>query len=372
MRGYKTIIQEAELMVMPPLAVADFLKKRANQTGSESYWDPVDEASERKLRDRADPLIELSLARYGRHESVISELFQSASDNSPIRLACLANNFRTRRGLFTWFPEKLLNLNPGGMLKWILEASDTEFDALFENPTLNDSFLRDVLERRNELKAITDDRLRHIVWVLHRNPRMLEWRQCDYMEEYYQYDYSDVFNALWKLAETVPANKEWADAIGSLYVELPTYSYSIKTPLKLAERWHVDPSNADAREEHLKNHEWGYLGKMERVRMGLARLALRKDRSLLAELLASDDLAFRVGAYAAGNLTAEQLQAGYEKDRRFAADAGLSNLLLWRNHDTRLALHRIASGYFYDSVLISKEAEVRQNYPRWFLDCEGQ
>ena len=91
MRGYKTLIQEAELMAMPTEAAAEFLKRRAGQSKDEAYGDPFDREAEHSLRGRADPLIDLALARYGRHMEVVSGLFLSSAPGSPIRLACLAN-----------------------------------------------------------------------------------------------------------------------------------------------------------------------------------------------------------------------------------------------------------------------------------------
>ena len=49
MRGYKTLIQEAELMAMSPKAVAEFLKKRASQSKDEALDDSVDEEAEKAL-----------------------------------------------------------------------------------------------------------------------------------------------------------------------------------------------------------------------------------------------------------------------------------------------------------------------------------
>ena len=107
MRGYKTLIHQAELMFMSPEAVAEFLKGRGAQTKDEARDDPVDEEVEKALRGRADPLIDLSLARYGRHMEVVSNLFQSAGANSPIRLACLANRSQGNE-IFPSFPVGLL------------------------------------------------------------------------------------------------------------------------------------------------------------------------------------------------------------------------------------------------------------------------
>ena len=51
----------------------------------------MDEEVERALRGRGDPLIDLALARHGRHMDVVSELFNAAAPGGSVRLACLTN-----------------------------------------------------------------------------------------------------------------------------------------------------------------------------------------------------------------------------------------------------------------------------------------
>lgn len=60
MRGYKALIQEAELMAMSPELVSEFLKLRARQPKSEAHNDHVDEDVEEALRERGEPLIDLA------------------------------------------------------------------------------------------------------------------------------------------------------------------------------------------------------------------------------------------------------------------------------------------------------------------------
>jgi hypothetical protein len=125
MSGYKTLIQQAELMAMSPGPVAEFLKRRASQSKDEARDDPVDEEVEKAVRSRNDPLIDLSLARYGRHMEVVSELFLSEGSGSPIRLACLANRSLGHE-IFSSFPVGLLGSEPEHMVEWLLTARPRE------------------------------------------------------------------------------------------------------------------------------------------------------------------------------------------------------------------------------------------------------
>jgi hypothetical protein len=89
MRGYKSIIQEAELLAMSPEAVAEFLKKRAKQSMDELDHDPVDEETEVALRGRSSPLIDLALARYARFMETLRPIFQSSEYQQPQQTSSL-------------------------------------------------------------------------------------------------------------------------------------------------------------------------------------------------------------------------------------------------------------------------------------------
>jgi len=266
------------------------------------------------------------------------------------------------------------------MAEWLLSAPDEELYALFENPTLNDSFLRELLERSQGHESITNDRLSLFVFILHKNPRMrTPWDSDRFDDGYDEYNYNSVFNAAWKLAGTVPATEEWAIALGWLYEELPSDAFSIEEPLAMISRWHIDPADQKAVEGQSSDHAIGYLGNKERVRKGLARLAVRENRRLLSALLASDDVALRAAAYAAGDLNADQLWAGYEKDGEIAFNQACGNLDLWQHRSTRQALCDIAwkvvradkhtdwlAAYRFNSM----EKDLRMKHPAWFADEE--
>lgn len=373
MRGYKTLILEAELMVMPPGAVADYLKLRARQSRDEARDDPLDEEVEQALRARNEPLIDLALAHYGRHIVVVAGLFGSSKPASPMRLACLANTSLGLEGS-AQFPTMLLGGEPT-MAEWLISATRDELAALFENPALSDSFLVDVLEKARGWDAIDDKLLRSIVALLHRNPRMSTPRQDDHRDGWAEYSYNSVFNAAWKLAETSPATQEWAAALCWLYEEIQPECFSIKEPLALADRWHVDPSDMEAAKRESQSIARGWLDSMQRVRKGIARLALKKSSSLLPELVSHADVGFRCAAYSAGSLTAEQLSKGYKVDGELAFNESIRNLSLWRRPDTRQALHDVAwavVGADKNSDLSAvnqykwMEKDLRKRHPDWF------
>jgi hypothetical protein len=375
MKKYKNIIQMAELEAMTPGAVVELLKRDLTQTDVAADYDTIDEDTERALLNRADPLITLSLASHGRHIEIVSEIFHAADAGSPIRLACLSNKC-VSYGHLGWFPEQLFNGETEAMVRWISEASSKELGALFDNPTLSDSFLQAVLERRNEWEAITDDRLRIIVLALADNQRMRTRtpREGNVMEGLAYFSYHSVFDAAWNLAKTAPVNELWAFALGCLFEQLPS-GVSIKEPLRLAERWHLDSGDPKANKQQGDDHETGYLRDMEIVRKALAKKALETSHELLGELLASNDRALRAAVYASGRITAEQLLDGFKKDGEIVFDEAITNTWLWMHEDTRQALQHIAwnnkNGTLFDvNVYNDKKKETQEKHPKWFVHEE--
>jgi hypothetical protein len=382
MRGYEEIIQQAELTIMPPELVAEFLKLRAGQSweakcNDQNLYDPVDEQAEQALRGRNDPLIDLALARYGRNINIVSELFHAANPGSAIRMACLSNQAidDTWNPLFLQFPLGLMNGEPDQMAVWLQSASNNELHALFQNTSLSDTFLCDLLNRSGSWNLIDDDKLCGFVSMLRRNSRLRTPRQSSFIDGWTEHKYNSVFDAAWKLAETAPTTEEWANALGPLYEVILPVTSTISDPLALADRWREAPSTVTSEQ----GHQADYLGQKERVRKGLARLALSKNRDLLPELLSSADIAFRASAYAFGDLNAAEIRAAYERDGPLACYEAIENTDLWRRRPTRWALHEISWGVTRNDKHSNFAAvnrfnwimeDTRKRNPDWFADEE--
>lgn len=377
MRSYKTVIQEAEFLASPPAVVAEFLKKRAAQSKEERRDDEVDEEFEAALHSRNDPLINLALARYGQFNTAVLPLFKGGEPSGAIRLAVLANTVLGDE-FFSRFPIALFG-SPEQTAVWLATAPDAETAALFENPKLNDSFLRDLLEGSKPWDSIPEERLAVFVASLVRNERMWTPYDDSFMDGYSEYSHGSVFNAAWKLAERMPVNERWSTALGWLYDRMQTAAFSIDKPLELAARWHPEPGNVELIEKEVKDLERGWLTSYQRVRKGLARLALHKDSKLLAGLLASDDPAFRSAAYADGNLTPEQLSAAYEIDGELVFNQAMHNHKIWRTAQGRAALKAVAwlvvdndkhSDLLAANIYNGIREDLAKKHSDWFKDEE--
>lgn len=375
MRGYATLIQEAELMYLPPEAVAAFLKARAAKPRLELFNDSADRETEASLLGRDDELINLALARYGLHVETLANLFWPAAPGSPVRLACLANH-AVGAAPFQTFPGDLFG-NAERTSEWLDQASRQELAALFENPSLNDSFLADLLGRKRDWVSLSEDRLSQFALHLYRNPRMRTPREDDWMDGYAEYSYGAVFDAAWSLAESVNPTEDFASALGWLYEELVTDAYSVKDPLAVAARWQASDVGEAAAKREAEENGWGSLSDFQRVRKGLARLALSKDGSLKPKLLASDDLALRCCVYRIGRLTAEQILAAQDRDGEIALDELLPNKELWLTAEQRQALRDAAwkvvsadkgSDLRAANHFESMERDMEAKHPDWFKE----
>ena len=338
MRHYKTIVQEAELLAMSPESVAQFLKTRATSSREKPVMDMVDEDTEQALQSRKHPLIDLSLAQYGRHVAVVAALFSSVPAKHPIRLAALSNKNVEGKASF---PIHLFG-SEQKLCEWLDTAPEEEFAALFENPNLSNALLGDLLARRGTWSNISDDNLRKVVHALLKNERMHAGYQKQFYDEWKLLSYTSVSDAAWQLAETVEPTERWASVLGWLYEKLEPAAPSIKKPIALIARWRVDVKDKAVSSLEAELNADGNLSHRQRVRKGLGRLALAQDGKLLTSMLSDKDIALRCAVYSSANMTPVQLKAAFKRDGVLVFDEGVVNPHLWKSEKTRAALLEIA------------------------------
>jgi hypothetical protein len=372
--SYKSTIAQAEVMAMEPETVVVLIKRRASQTKEQMSNDPINEEVEAALLSRNHPAINLALARYGRFRSTLMTLFHGSEPSAPIRLAALSNTVVD--GRLCSIPIELFK-DQECLAAWLQEATDLELCALFENPKIDDTFLRDLLEEKEPWEALPDERRAQIVINLHTNKRTMTPYEETIMDGYLDYRYSSVFNAAWGLAARVPVTKIWARALCLLYQRLEPEAFSISKPLELTSRWHIDPSDAAALEAEARYLESGNLSDYQSVRRDLARLALSGDSALLQTLLDSDDPALRSAAYSAGALSPEQISMAYDRDGELVFNQTLHNHAIWRRLAGRQALHTLAwavvkndpwSELSAANIFNMVRDQFTKTHPEWFKD----
>lgn len=382
-RNYKSVIKEAWLLVSTPQQVTHFLEQRAAKPEEVRFERDADEELEQALLDRNDPQINLALARYAFYDSVVRKLFANTHDadgyGRAIRFSVLSNQC-VGSNFCSSLPEALFEDKEQGTV-WLASASLEEIGVLFENPSLNDSFLLDFLEGKESWQAMGEDQRLAAITALSQNKRMQTPYNKSFMDGYTEYSYEAVFNAAWKLAETAPVTDIWASRLHWLFDVLQQDAFSIENPLELAKRWIPEPSNAKAIQCEQEGVKRGNLSSYQGIRKGLATLALSKSSALLPQLLDADDAALRCAAYAAGDLSPELITASYERDGKLAFMESVHNKSLWRYLETREALHQAAwsvvnndkhSDLMAANIFNNVKENMAKDHPDWFKDEDYQ
>jgi hypothetical protein len=380
-RNYQSIINRATFLSSSPERVAGMLEARAAKSEEPWIGGDEEEALEGALIDRREVLINLALARYCVSENTARKLFSVAGDNEvilAIRLSVLSNEV-LGRSIFGAVPVCLFESKERKeqLAAWLARACDEEIAALFSNPKIDNSFLRDFLEGKEYWLAVGDERRREAIIALTRNPRMRTPYSSRMMDGYAEYSYGSVFDAAWALAQTMPATLFWAATLSGLFEHLNPRAHSVKKPLEVAERWRPGPADNEQVENEAKQFQKGWCAPFASVRKALAKLALGTYASKYGDLIVSEDPAFRCAVYDGASLSAEEITAAYAKDGELFFNVALRNRRLWRTEQTRKALHDVAwdianrdKGSHLDApnAFNYMKDEIAKEYPDWFRE----
>jgi hypothetical protein len=369
LKSYKSIIEQAVLQAQSSEVVFRFLQENSASNHDLADSNMLLEDAELALFARRDPLINLGLAQFGRWHSTLKLLFQESSPLNAIKLSVLSN--RQAGGAF--FPVCLFE-NKTQMVEWLVNASDIELTALFENPKLDDLFITGFLKLAEPWSAIPDKRISFIVGLFQNNERFRQAYDDAYFDGSAAASYSAVFDAGWGLSSRVEVNDSWASALSGLYQQLLPESWTVKEPLQIAERWLVEPrlnGKISPRDSYI-NRNW--LSSHQGVRKGLARLALSENKNLVEFLLQSDDPAFRAAVYSESRLNPSQIIDAYKRDGDFAFTQSIRNEKNWVSEDSRGVFRKIAGfaatqdseGLDLVNLLVSVESHMQKAHPEWF------
>lgn len=398
MRSYTLLLNEAELLARSPEGVFQWLKDYAARI--DNFPEELDVEAEKALLARDEPLINLGLARFTQNSDTAELLFtrsrqtrftrnsdsaellftrSSQADASEthakaIRIAVLSNEGLGRG--FDTIPDSIFPDGEGGAVAWLAVAETPELFALFQNPSIHVFFLRKFLEQKESWQALNDDRLMNAMYALIRNKRMRAEYDGD-MDGMAEYTHNSVFDAAWKLVETVPTTPRWARILGALLDGMPGGA-SVKDPLTLAQRWQAPVDDEKTQDEELKCQKDGYLSPYQSVRAALAKADIEARRGSAARFLSSDDPAFREAAYSSMRLSVEEIHSACERDKNLAVNSCQRNDRLWMEPETRKALHDVSwaileyNNNYMDSANTFNYLEEQQKnkHPAWFSESE--
>lgn len=377
-RTYEAVVNQALLMASPAQEVFNFLKNRSEQKEDNRFEKEADKELELSLLSRNDPLINLALAKYGAYSETLQKLFKhpTNTDQGKALRYCLLSNRTKGAGLLDDLPSSLFSRTEE-QLDYFKQIGTDEIYVLFQNPKISDNFLRDFFEGDEHWEVLDEERRLKSLEGLIYNERITTPYDDSFMDGYADYSYHAVFDALWKLAETLPVDDIHASRLCWVYDKLIANSFSVKEPLEVAKRWTTDDKEQQERE--VEENERGYLSHYQGVRKGLARLFKESSRVTKVDLINSEDVAFRSAVYSSGRLSPEQINDCYQKDGELFFNEAVRNERLWREKETREALRQVAwavvqadkhSDLMGANIYNHVAEDMAKKHPDWFIGDE--
>jgi hypothetical protein len=392
-RSVKAQLLESELMNSTPEHVHAWLKNRAEEPDDRTEYG--DDEIEEALLTRNSPLIELGLARYGFSAKVINRLFTGSLRASPkeirivgssereipntpklLRLAVLSNRRSYR------FPKALCGLD--AMREFLDSCDSDEMETVFRNPSIDEELLGSLYAKERPFDCLDDEKWRRFIIASIHNPRLRK----DYtgpMDGWTEYLHRRVSDQAWKLAESVPRTKDWAEVLSPLLETIKPYSSSIKNPMSIIPRWRVETTSGHGLEgssegngEPAENGDLddfgtiGYLDDFGMIRLDLTRLM---STEAVNSLRTNEDIALRCAFYRFGRPTASEMQEAYERERKFFLNTALFNEAVWQKRETRELLHDLcwedkgdSDPLHYPNYYRERHTRVSTDHPEWFGD----
>ena len=359
-----SLAEEAILLASPNTTVADYLVKRGEE--KRGHWSGISEEAEGKLLDRADRLVDLRLAEYCLYPSTGRTLFLRNPDDWAVRSLVLSNCAVATTSFIHGFPQHLFG-SEEALRDFLSIMSPDDAMVLFGNPTLDNGFLKEVLSLGELWEAIKSDTRPFVLSGLAANPKLHKnVRTSDFDDGWDWYTAGQPFAAAWRLTINLEVNDSNAYHLSQLYEQLAPYCPSREDIAEALPRWfpQSDEELAAEREKNAKKQTSDY----QDIRRAVAAMLLRQNEIEKDELLASEDVSVRCGAYAAGAFTPEEIEEAIERDNWFAAQSFLKNPLCWKTSDHR---EQVAKGLPSDDEtahwMYRRHAEKYEaEHPEWF------
>jgi hypothetical protein len=365
-RSFDSVVDEARLVASPAELVVRYLEDRGARVAKKPFSDTADEQFEQALLDRHDPLIDLALARWCCHIATGRALLAANPGDTTQALAIrlsLLSNVTAGASFMSNGPTAFFGESP---MAWFPSASDEELTAFFSNPSLSNEFFEAFFNAGPSWVCLSEAQRLTALRALTNNPRMSTPYDQSFADGYAEYSHNKVFEAAWKMAETVPNTRSWAFSLAWLFEVLLPIGHGIEDPMALAARWTPDD------DEGVKH---GSLSPFQHVRKGLVRLALAKNAKRVDEFIGSDDPALRAAVYASRRLNAGQIAAAVERDGAMGFDEMVRNQQLWRTQDERDALRAASwavvqadpsSDLLPHNLFTGMWERMEREHPSWF------
>jgi hypothetical protein len=349
-------VVEAILQASDNGTVADYLVRRAADPVDPEWirlWGRISKEGEFALLERGDRLIDLRLAEFCQHKTTARALFHRDDEDTVLRALVLSNraqSFALPEALFRDITEEEWKDDPERHPLYRVESllqriTLEEVQALFENPAISESFLAKFLmashypraSRVMYWKALPPEMRHQALWALSRNPLLQRWAS-ESRKGAVAVDRLGCTNAAWGLLRLLDVTVPNVQALAELCEQLAVvWARDLAESLQ---RW--IPQDDEERERELEDNRQRRLSAYQRVRRAASAALLIAGSMSQKDLLQSDDLALRCGAYMGGGfslldvpMTPELMQQGIRRDGWFAAQSMLQNPVCWKTAEGR-------------------------------------
>jgi hypothetical protein len=341
--------KDGRLLLSCPELVFQELKEMAREVRNLGFLASPSDELERMLIERNAPLINLGLACYGTNEAVYKALYKhgrevhaDANDEMyrrGLRMGCLSNATIRSAGWHFDFPRDLLGEEE---VQHIFEEADfSEAEALVCNPQISDKLLEQLYKREGPFAKVADERLAQLVSSSGKNERLNTNNDDDESPDLGHYS---IHEAILQLVETAPINPRWMSALYHLLDTLnPEHTARTESLEPTLSRWKdIMIKGHDGKvHEGLFAHSISFADEFRCLIAAHYGAGLEKSKLQLASK--SEDVAKRAAYYANGNLTANDMKAGVERDKDAFVYSAMYNGSIIIDREKRLLFESMLS-----------------------------
>jgi hypothetical protein len=352
-------ILEARLLASSPDVVFEKLRKLSAKVEHPGFNDK----HEVSLVERNERLINLGLATYGTNIEVLKALYrhgcEAAVDSADatykkgLRLGCLANNSVKKAHFLYDYPEKIIGSEE--IRRIIAHADGWEVSALILNPAISEELLQSLYERKEPFTQLPEERWLRLIAYSSDNERLVSKYEDD---EGPDLGHFRIYKSILALLEKAPINYHSLLALYRLLDHLDFQQVRIHTPEHIElilERWaRVEAPKKDRFDE-------GYytaLSKKDEFRCLIAALYGRAGGDCEA-----DDVALRCAFYGNGDLTSEEMVAGYKRDDSTFVFAATLNRNVHQSPDLRRIMEEKYLDRYTGNRWLKYDKQIRRKWP---------
>jgi hypothetical protein len=384
-------MREARLVLSRPEVVFEELKAYGAEIATDPLLYSVDDKLEASLAARNEPLIDLGLACYGSNKDIVGALYRKAlgpSDALPairyckaLRIACLSNRsvpvVHSIAAVFDKYPDLVIGSDETHRV--LAEGDEDEADALICNPHVSDSLLQALYECGDPFKKFDKEHWRRLVLMSINNRRLVTRNDT---EDGPDLGHGHIQEAIFKLLELAPTTDTWLRSLYRLLDSLdPQYVAWPESIDAVLDRW-----SAVTVDDYKGNPSEGYVTSAslrDEFRCMIGALYSRGFRGKEIVRFGSpsaSDLALRCAYYARAELTANDMQEAYARDRDVFTFAVLFNDHVYLTPTLRQGLEENYLNSTLDWRYRRRCQQLHKRYRKfnpqpaaeWLVDDEGE